>query len=873
MKHTFRKALSLALALLLTLTLVPSAARAEDDESAYSDASVEDIRVKASAADGHIVFSEQDDVEWLEYRDSSNVFSRKATLSVEDALADVCTRYFEKFKDDSHDEYTFDYISYVSLSALQGTIYNGYNDEGDTGSGVAGVLKYYYRKSASPSNAHIGDIRFVPKASFSGDALITYYGYYYYMEKDGVTNDWSRKTGSYAGRLYISVGKQEPGISYATDGEPARFAAEDFSTYSLATNGRTFRYITFTLPEASKGALYYNYVDASIYDYAVESGARFYRSSTPSVSNVYFVPKKGYSGTFLLPFSGIDSAGKEVSGNINITVTTYGPEYADTGGGPLTYDVEPGNSVSLEKDPNPFAKLCADELGSDYTFSQLRFMDLPSSSEGVLYSGTGTTLVRVNENYSKSSVPNIRFEANYNFTGKVSVPVRVYAARDGSTRFADAELIFNVEAGSAATPLHYTVDPGKRVFFENSDFVAAARNGMNGYTLNRIRFSELPAYSSGELEYMRTNNNVVSVSTGTDYSAGNLSSLSFRASDSFAGSVTIPFVGYSYSSSSSSRNGKSFSGTVTITSTKEAADTKTDEIGSNAKTLVYYTSGPAVALSRSDILNVASSSLSGSPSEIYLNRPEDTEGSLCRDFVSLSRHEEFDSRRSYDLSEIDHISFLPKAGFAGTSRMTYTVHDPKGNSFTGNIEFVVTPPSRSKYFNDMSETTWAIPAVDFFRYYGATNGTSATSFAPDTEMRRADFILLLSRAFSFPGVEGGSFADVSDDKYYAAAIASAKELGIISGRTEDAFRPEDPITREDAGVYLYRALRGAGAINPGSSEFLAQFPDASDTTAYAVEAMDALVREGVFQGYVRKLLPKRTLSRAETITILYRALT
>ena len=140
---------------------------------------------------------------------------------------------------------------------------------------------------------------------------------------------------------------------------------------------------------------------------------------------------------------------------------------------------------------------------------------------------------------------------------------------------------------------------------------------------------------------------------------------------------------------------------------------------------------------------------------------------------------------------------------------------------------------------------------------------------------------------------------MSPDKYYAAAIASAKALGVVTdadtrkvpnpeyeaalqanpkakprvSATVMGFDPEAAITREDAALFLYRALLRAGKVRPGSADDLARFPDAGSVSAASAEAMGALVRDGVFQGYVNNLLPKRTLSRAESMAVLYRAFT
>jgi len=878
-----RKAFRLSALLLALALLLPPAlpARAAED-STPATASVDDILVTPSPRDGHLDFGEAGNVASISTRDSFNVEQViSPAISLAAAIGKVCD---DMLTAGGYKNGALDYLSYISVSGSQGAIYDGYNNEGDTGAGVAGIQKYYYSDTAS--NYRVQNILFVPSASFNGQALVTYYGYYHHtVVEDG---EEVVKQGTYAGRIYITVGKQVPGISYSTDGEPVRFSSEDFVTYSLAVTGRTFRYITFTLPSSEKGSLYYNYLDSSIYDAVVAPGSAYYRSTAPTVSNVYFVPKEGYAGTFLLAFTGADIAGATISGEINITVTNYGPSHTQPRvEGPFVYEVLSGRSVSLHDGDtanNRFEEQCKSELGVSFLY--FRFTSLPSSSEGTIYDDS---VVSGSARYASvgtayTSPANIRFAAASGFSGVVSVPI-VITGTDNS--WFDAMLRF-VVTKSENTPLRYTVEPESRVNFIASDF-ADACYAATGYDIQRIHFDALPPSHAGSL-YCNGNEPVNSTANTYYYKDSpynSMSALSFLANAGFTGSVDIPFTGYAYGYSSS--NGRLFNGVVTVVSAKQ--DTSSSEaapIGGTSQTLNYYTNGIAVYLNPSELLAAAATALSRTPAEIYLSRPRDEAGKLCLDFVSLSHYNAFNHRQPYTVSDLSRVSFLPKSGFSGTEQITYTAKDDQGNSFTGNIRFHVAPPTRSSYFSDMTGVEWAIPAVDFFRYYGATNGTSLSNFSPNLGMRRGDFILLLSRAFTFQSAGTASFDDVPQDKYYAAAIASAKALGIVTGEaftpepvpgqteppaTQYLFRPDEPIKREDAALYLYRALLRADMIAPGSAADLARFPDGDTVSADAAEAMGALVRDGVFQGYVVNLLPQRTLSRAETITILYRALT
>lgn len=878
MKHKLHQAFALALALLMTLTLVPSAAfAAEGDENAYSDASVEDILVKASATDGHILFGLTGDVQTLQYRGESNTFhDAEKILSVEDALSEVCLNYFEdpdRFDQTNRKEYGFDYISYVSLSAVQGTIYDGYNTEGDTGEGVAGVKKYYYKTADGGSNARIANIRFVPKTSFSGLALITYYGYYHYLEKEGATENWVRKTGSYSGRLYIDVGKQEPGIAYSTDGEPARFAAADFAAYSSAVTGRAFKYVSFRLPSATQGTLYYNYIDNSIYDYAIAPAQRFYRTDTPSVDKVFFVPADGFEGNVYIEFTGKDSADADISGELVIKVTTYGPEHTQPRAeGPFVYTVEAGRPVRL--DSEDFGRAVRDTYGQDAEFYYFSLASLPPAESGRLYNDGATGNdhnARTGSNYADPG--SFHFTAAVGYSGVVSMPI-VITAKNGM--HFDSMLRFVISGGDAR-PLRYSVEPERDVTLIADEFSDACF-ASTGYDVRYVHFDTLPPSVTGSLYY---GNDPVTTSVYNDYSKSQLDGVRFLANAGFTGETSFSFTAYSYGYTGSQV--RTCRGTVTIVST--ATVKEPTPIGGSINANTYVTSGIAVSLDIAALGAGAAASLSGTPATISLSRPSDTAGQLCLDFASPSNFGEFSSRQAYPISEVQNrVSFLPKAGFSGTERITYTVRDAKGNSFQGNISFNVTPPTQSVYFNDMSRYPWAIPAVDFFRYYGTTYGTTQSGFGPTAQMKRGDFILLLSRAFSFPTAwDVTNFDDVASEKYYAAAIANAKALGIVTGsviRSEEegseeqlVFRPDDGITREEAALYLYRALALTQEMAPGGAAYVQRFPDGVNVSPAAAEAMGALVRLGVFQGDSGRLRPGRILSRAETITILYRALT
>ena len=87
---------------------------------------------------------------------------------------------------------------------------------------------------------------------------------------------------------------------------------------------------------------------------------------------------------------------------------------------------------------------------------------------------------------------------------------------------------------------------------------------------------------------------------------------------------------------------------------------------------------------------------------------------------------------------------------------------------------------------------------------GITSGTSATTFAPDATVTRAQTVTFLYRAAGSPAVTGGSFTDVAADAYYADAVAWAVSENITAGTGNGLFSPDTACSRAQIVTFLYR---------------------------------------------------------------------
>ncbi len=178
---------------------------------------------------------------------------------------------------------------------------------------------------------------------------------------------------------------------------------------------------------------------------------------------------------------------------------------------------------------------------------------------------------------------------------------------------------------------------------------------------------------------------------------------------------------------------------------------------------------------------------------------------------------------------------------------------------------------RSVYFYDVGEGyRWAYHAIDYLATLNVARGTDQYLFEPERSITRADFALLLYRAYDMTGYASGQyFADVKPEDYYADAVLATRNLGIAKGE-DGYFYPKKSLTRQDAAVMLERTLEAAGIqLTQGS---LAGYSDAASVKFYAQEAVGKLTQAGIIGGASGKVRPTDTISRAEMAVMLYRAL-
>ena len=109
-------------------------------------------------------------------------------------------------------------------------------------------------------------------------------------------------------------------------------------------------------------------------------------------------------------------------------------------------------------------------------------------------------------------------------------------------------------------------------------------------------------------------------------------------------------------------------------------------------------------------------------------------------------------------------------------------------------------------FTDVPKTAWCRSDVEYVWQHGIMKGVSATKFGPDTKMTRAMFVTVLYRMEGSPSVEGmqiPAFTDIGA-KWCYDAIIWAYNAGVTLGKTATTFAPNDSITRAEIVTMVYR---------------------------------------------------------------------
>ncbi len=159
---------------------------------------------------------------------------------------------------------------------------------------------------------------------------------------------------------------------------------------------------------------------------------------------------------------------------------------------------------------------------------------------------------------------------------------------------------------------------------------------------------------------------------------------------------------------------------------------------------------------------------------------------------------------------------------------------------------------------------------------GIINGKSESVFDPENTMTRAEFATIIVKALGIETKNTDAFSDVKNTDWFYGYAGAAYEGGIINGVGEGLFNPYGTITRQDAAVMLSRAAEFLGITNNielmASRDILSMYIDYIKTSDWAIKPLAFCISEGIINEEGLEILPKKDIMRAEVAQMVYNLL-
>ncbi|MBQ4055457.1 MAG: S-layer homology domain-containing protein [Clostridia bacterium] len=177
-------------------------------------------------------------------------------------------------------------------------------------------------------------------------------------------------------------------------------------------------------------------------------------------------------------------------------------------------------------------------------------------------------------------------------------------------------------------------------------------------------------------------------------------------------------------------------------------------------------------------------------------------------------------------------------------------------------------------FSDVTENKWYAEAVAYVAEKELMTGTSATTFDPSVTLTRAMTVQILAQiaGADLSAYTETDFVDVPAGKWYTSSVAWADENEIATGISDDTFGYKNPVTREQLALMICKFAEKYGIVNlyPTPTENADGFADADKIHSWAKEGVDWAVKYGMISGMGNgNLDPRGTATRAQAAQIFY----
>ena len=185
----------------------------------------------------------------------------------------------------------------------------------------------------------------------------------------------------------------------------------------------------------------------------------------------------------------------------------------------------------------------------------------------------------------------------------------------------------------------------------------------------------------------------------------------------------------------------------------------------------------------------------------------------------------------------------------------------------------VSPTQAGKTFADISGHINQ-KAIESLASHGIINGMDNATFAPEKNVTRAEFAVIMVKALGLIPKETNKFKDVKSGEWCAPFVGTVSSYGIANGKSADTFAPNATITRQEAAVMVANTAKLCGLNTDLSSteirNMLAQFPDYTKSADWARNGLALCYKENILSQDVMEIQPATPINRGEIAEMVYR---
>lgn len=211
----------------------------------------------------------------------------------------------------------------------------------------------------------------------------------------------------------------------------------------------------------------------------------------------------------------------------------------------------------------------------------------------------------------------------------------------------------------------------------------------------------------------------------------------------------------------------------------------------------------------------------------------------------------------------DRLAFL-KAGVDGDFEKINEINlrNQKKEIVIEKSAFLSTAKPLVKKYNkdfDDIEKHWSKDFVTFLNERGIISGKSEGEFAPDDNVKRAEIVTLVMKVIiaddSMIPTYDGKVEDIQSGKWYDKSMQNAAVLGVIAQNSSDEFQPEKFSQRAEVVDILVKSLKAYGiSFDEKTKLYTGDFKDFYDVELKYRESMIIAINLGFINGVSDKMI-------------------